>query len=454
MTEPGHKTAFTRLFAPLTETFGLSRSVAFATVLITGLIVLAAVFWFIRSAPPHSLIITSGPEGSAFSTNAAKYAAALARSGVRLKILSSEGSLENLKRLGDSNFQVDIGFVQGGVTNGANIQKLSSLGSIAYQPLLIFYRSETPVELLSGFSGQRLTIGPAGSGTHLLALTLLAANGIEPGSNTTLLELDAGEAAKALVDGKVDAVFLMGDSASSQVMRQLLRAPQIHLFDFTQADAYTRKITYLNKLVLPKGSIDFGKNLPNHDITLIGPTVELVARESLHPAMVDLLLDAARDIHGNPTLLQRRNEFPAPLEHDFKINPEAARYYRSGKSFLYRSLPFLLASIINRVLVAFVPMVLVLIPALRVIPVVYKWRTRLKIFRWYRALLVLERESSGPLTTDKRKEVMARLEHIEKSVNVMKVPASFADQFYGLRGHIDFVRDRVLAGGNQVRPAA
>ena len=291
--------------------------------------------------------------------------------------------------------------------------------------------------------GKRLAIGPAGSGTRSLALSLLQANGIEPGGPTQLTDLDALDAVNALLAGKVDAVFLMGDSASPNLIRQLLHTAEIHLFDFAQADAYTRRITYLNKLVLPEGCIDFGKNIPPHDVNLIGPTVELVARPELNAVLSDLLLEAAQEVHGGASVLKRRGEFPAPLEHDFPISADASRFYKSGKSFLYRSMPFWLASIVRRVLLAFVPAIVVLIPALRVLPSLYRLRMRLRLYRWYRALLALERAASGASVPEKRQQSLARLDHIEKEVNRLKVPASFADQFYGLREHIQFVRGRL-----------
>ena len=180
--------------------------------------------------------------------------------------------------------------------------------------------------------------------------------------------LDADAAAKALLAGNVDAVFLTSDSASPQTMRTLLRSPGVQLMSFEQADAYTRRFNYLNKLRLPEGAIDFGKNLPAQDVWLIGPTVELVARPELNAAVSDLLLEAARETNGNASMFQNQGEFPAPLVHEFKISPDALRYYKSGKTFLYRELPFWMASLVNRILVAFVPIVLVLIPALRWFP--------------------------------------------------------------------------------------
>ncbi len=421
----------------------MSRPAAVLTVLFIIAVLVAAVYWSIHSAPPRTLTISAGPPGSSYERYAQKYRDALGSNGVTLNILSSEGSVENLQRLSDPKFQVDIGFVQTGESDAQsneNGAQLFSLGSIAHQPLMIFYKNETPVNFLSGFAGKKLAIGPEGSGTRKLALTLLATNGLSSGGGTTFLDLDTDAAAKGLTDGSVDAVFLMGDSASTQTLRTLIHTPGVQLFSFVQADAYTRKYNYLNKLLLPEGCIDLGKDIPAHDVNLVGPTVELVSRASLHPALCDLLLETARGVHGNASLLQHRGEFPAPLEQDFKISEEASRYYKSGKGFLYRSLPFWLASLVNRIVVAFVPVVLLLIPGLKLIPAAYKWRIQLRIYRWYRGLLRLERELDS---AGKREELRKRLDKIEQSVNGMKVPASFASQFYGLREHIGFVRGRL-----------
>jgi len=432
------------------ETFGLSRALALTVVSLVSMLLIVAFFWFFYSAPPHTIILTSGAPGSSFETNAENYREFLARKGVTLKILPSEGSLQNLERLNDPSVKVDVGFVQGGMTNGPARIKLVSLGSISYQPLLVFYRGSNSVALLSEFKGKRLDIGPVGSGTRALASVLLALNGIESSGTNVFSDLEALDPAKALLDGTVDAVFLMGDSASPQLMRRLLLTPGVQLLNFTQADGYTRRISYLNKLELPKGSLDFGKDIPPHDVYILGPTVELLVRPKLHPALCDLLIEAAQEVHGGASLLKRKGEFPAPLEHDYPISTEASRYYKSGKSFFYRLLPFSLASIVNRVLVVFVPLLVVLIPGMRAIPILLGWRVKLRLYRRYRALLAVERELLGPLTQQQREQLLVRLSEIEQAVNNMKVPASFADQFYGLRGDIGFVRERSTRSGSSV----
>ena len=431
------------LLTKIGEVFGISRAVALGAILLTGLVVVVAVFFFVHSAPSDTITITAGPEGSIFYTNAVKYSTILARQGVRLRILTSEGSLDNLQRLNNPKFKADVGFVQDGLGTGPN-DKLVSLGSISYQPLLVFYRG-AEVSSLAALAGKKIVVGPVGSGTRNLVLTLLDANGIDPGGPTTLLDWGADQSSQALQDGKVDAVFLMGEDVSVTILRQLLRTPGVHLASFSQAEAYTRKFSWLSVLKLPEGSLDLGKNIPQQDVYLIGPTVELVARKGLHPALSDLLLEAAQEVHGDASLLQRKGEFPAPMEHDFRISADAARFYRSGKSFFYHYLPFWLASLTSRIVVVFIPTVVVMIPVLRSIPTIYRWRIQSQIYRWYRALLAVERDLMlEEPTAESRRELLERLDANEQAVNKMRISAFFAEQFYALRGHIDFVRQLMM----------
>jgi hypothetical protein len=217
------------------------------------------------------------------------------------------------------------------------------------------------------------------------------------------------------------------------------------LFSFTQAEAYARRNNNLNKLDIPKGALDFGKDIPAEDTYLIGPTVELIARNNLHPALSDMLLEAAREVHGTPGLFKKRGEFPVAQEHEFPISPDATRYYTTGKSYLYRTFPFGIASILARVLAVIVPLGLILIPAIKLAPTIYRWKMESRVNKWYRALLNLEGDAfKQPVDQHKREELLRRLNHIEHSVSKIVVPARFGNLLYGLREHIDFVRDRLL----------
>ena len=430
---------------PLARFAGISLRdlmVSVGPILVLTAIVIGAAIWIVRPAPPETITIAGGPNGSTFRVTAEKYRKILARNGVKLRIIPSGGSLDNLRMLINPAVHVDVGFVQGGVSKGMKLERLVSLGSVFPVPLALFYRADEPVERISALNGKRLAIGPEGSGTRVLALILLKANDIEPGGATTLLDLGGEEAATALIGKDVDAAFLMGDSATPAMMRKLLRTTGVRMVNFSQAEAYTRRYPYLNRINIPMGAFDFGKNVPPQDIQLIAPTVELVARENLHPALSDLLIEAAREVHGRATIMHHAGEFPSPQEHEYRISDDARRYYNSGKSFFYRNLPFWMASLLDRLLVVVVPVFVLLIPGLKLAPALYSWRIRSRIYRWYGILIALERSLLAEPGPEERQTLLKKLDEAEAGVNGMKVPLAYSEQYYVLRDHIMFVRNR------------
>jgi TRAP-type uncharacterized transport system substrate-binding protein len=404
---------------------------------------------FLRPAPPSSLTIASGSAGSRFNLAALSYQKILKRSGITLKVLTTEGSLDNLDRLKSPNSGVDIALVQAGISPASEAGDLVSLGSVFYIPLSIFYRSPHPLERLSELRGHRLSIGPEGSGTRSLALVLLKANGIRPGEQTELLDFDGTDARAALLSGKVEAVFLTGDSASPEIIGQMLHAPGVRLFDFQQADAYVRRFRYLSKLDIPAGGFDLGENLPPARLNMLAATIELVAHSDLHPALSDLLIEAATEVHGHAGLFQDPGEFPSPRASEFPVSADAARYYKSGKSFAYRYLPFWLATLLDRALVVLLPTLLVVIPIVRYIPQLYNWNIRRRINRRYGQLMALERESLGDFSAKQRAALLDRLARIEKSIIGLKLPGSHATQLYALRQHLQFVRDNLAPSAKE-----
>ncbi|MDR2219301.1 MAG: TAXI family TRAP transporter solute-binding subunit [Methylobacillus sp.] len=428
------------------DMFDIGPKAALMVVIAAFAAVAVVIVFFIRSAPPTSITISTGPEDGAFYRQAQRYAKLLEENGVKLNIVTSGGLVDNLEKLKDPKSGVDLAFVQGGA-DAEGTENLVSLGSVSHQPVLIFYLGK--LELLSDLKGKKIAIGPEGSGTNQLALTMLAANGVKPDEEgTELLKLDSAEAVQALQENKIAAAFIMSESASINDLRALMRDPEIHLYSVKQIGAYARKYDYLDPLVLPEGTIDLGANLPAQDVNLLGPMIELVARDNLHPAISDLILEAAGKVHSRPGIFQQRNEFPTLVEHSIPISEDAARYYKSGKSFLYRYLPYWLASLLSRILVVFLPAILILVPVVRVIPAILRWRAQIKIYQRYRELLSLERGLVEEQDPAKREELRADFDNLEKAVNQMRVKGRFADQLYALRAHIDYVRKVRIQGGS------
>jgi hypothetical protein len=407
---------------------------------------------FVRPAPPSTIQLLGGPEGSSYRSNAEKYKKIIEGFGVKVEVIPSLGALDNLQRLANPSDPAGVGFVQAGLADGVDISKLVSLGSLFAQPLMVYYRNPETVERLSQLKGKRLAIGPRGSGTHALAQKLLKANEIEaPGA--TLLEIGGEEAANALVAGSVDAAFLMGDSATPRIMRRLRDTPGIEMMNFRQAAGYVRRFPFLSRLELPEGAMDLGRNHPPRPYELIGPTVELVARQDLHPALSDLLIGAAREVHGRAGLFRDAGQYPAPLERDFPISADAERYYKSGGQFLYKRLPFWLASLLDRMLVVVVPLLVLIVPVSRAAPALYRWRVRSRIYRVYGSLMAIEREMMAKPTAEQRALLETRLDEVEDRVNDIKTPLSHADQLYVLREHVNMVRRRLRAlSGDDLTP--
>jgi TRAP transporter TAXI family solute receptor len=430
----------------------------FVTLLPISLL-LAAMIWavlhFVRPGAPKTITISTGREGSSLQRVAERYAQAFAKNGVTLRLLPSNGSLENLRRLADPAGQVDVGFVQVGVKlpdPGPNEQRreLASLGTISRQPLYILVRGTPPPDRLSALAGKRLVVGPEGSGTRVLALTLLKANGIEPGGQTALLDLDVELVGDALEKGQIDAAFLMGDSASPRVIRSIIERPGVEVMNLSQREAYLRKFQDLDRVVIPMGAYDLAKNSPDTDLQLIASSVELVARGDLHPAISDLLLETMRDVHGRASLLQKAGEFPVAREHDLPLSADARRYYESGKRWLYRMLPFWAASLADRFLMVLLPLVLLLVPVFRLLPTIYAWRIKQRLYRVYASLLELERDV---LANAAEPGLLARLDTIERRAQALKLPVTYADQFYVLREHIAGVRGRLATLAERRREA-
>ncbi len=419
---------------------------AWPIVLITALGFVVA-YQFVKPAPPREMTISTGGETGAYYAYAKRYAELLAANGITLKIETSSGSQQNLERLKQG--ETDIAFVQGGIEEVASDEQsdLRSLGSVAYEPVWVFYRSETRIDKLYQLAGARIAVGEEGSGIRGLALQLLEANEINVrGGN--LLPIDGLNAAEALQQGKIDAAFIVA-APEAPVVQVLLRSPGVRVMSFVQADAYARRFPFLSKIVLPRGVVDLVRDTPPRDTVLLATTANVIVGDALHPALASLLLQAMSEVNGQSGFFQRAGEFPAYKDHSFDLSAEAARYYKSGPPFLQRYLPFWIAVLVDRLFVLVLPIIILLLPLLKLAPSIYNWRVRSKIFRCYGDLKFLENELRHAYDPARRAEYRARLDHIEDDAYTRNIPLSFSDLFYTLREHINLVRAELAALENK-----
>ena len=406
-----------------------------AVVLIVGALV--ATIAYLGPIPPRVVVMSTGAPGGAYDELARRYQTILARSHVELRLIPSAGAVENLKRLNDPQSDVSVAFVQNGLTSEAQSPELVSLGTVSYEPMWLFYQGTAPGLHLEGLRGRKVSIGPDGSGSRAIALELLSRNGIGP-QEAELLPLPLAETGEQLLAGKIGAAILVA-SWDAPIVHRLLADSHVELASFPRANAYVALYPFLNTLTLPAGVGSLAADRPPNDVTLLAPKTSLVVRRDLHPAIQSLLLDAAAEVHSGAGVFNKSGQFPAAEQFDVPLSSEARQFYKAGRPFLQRYLPFWLAVLAGRLLVLLIPVVGVAYPLLRILPALYDWSMRRKVFRLYGELkfIELELESKGGKTPD---DLLGRLNHLEERANHLRLPTGFAHLHYTLRQHINLVK--------------
>ena len=513
---------------------------------------LVAAYWWLDPQPPKTVRLATGPEGSAYAGFGKRYAAALAREGITVELIPTEGSVANLQLLRDG--QADVAFVRGGsgaapaTANGSGLAppempasgasapeaaapvdddaSLQSLGALFYEPLWIFYR---PQALLATGDGQgaapgatsgtatgatspasspasspaaaaarlaasgtapgaprqgtrppqantsqantsqattsqattppaapvpplepqsiaqisrlRLNVDQPGSGVPQLMQRLLRANGLHA-EQMPLSHLAPNAAAQALLAGQLDALVLTS-APQSAVVRQLLRTPGVQVLELAQADAYTRRFPFLRTVTLPRGVADLAADVPPHDVTLLAASTSLLSREDTHPALRQLLAQAAQTIHSRAGWLNGTREFPNTRTSELPVSPEGERAINGAPPFWQRYLPFWASNLLDRMWLVIGGLIVLLLPLSRVVPPLYTFRVRRRVFRWYARLRAIEDKLDNG--TGERTELLNELDELDRVANGIAVPLAHADELFALRNNIDLVRKRLLA---------
>jgi TRAP-type uncharacterized transport system substrate-binding protein len=367
----------------------------------------------------------------------------MARNGVTVIEKFTEGPGENLALLNDPKSGVDVAFVQGGQATPHEGKDVVMLASLYYQPLWIFVRRGEAVDSLAALAGRKVSLGMPGSGTNVLGEPLLAANGVT-GGNATFVHVPTDRTQWMLHNAEVDVALLVG-GVRMPAVAAALADPALDLVSLANADAYPQRYRYLSRRTLYAGAISFAPLVPSRDVALITTEAMLAARSTVHPAIVNLLLETIRDEHDDQGYFETPGEFPNWDQVDLPVSPDAIRHKRFGPSPLYKYLPFWVATFVERFVIIVLPLLVVVLPVVQQLPKVLNWRARSSIYRWYGELKLLEREVAlrrGDLPIEKW---LGDLDRIERAAEQIRTPASFASESYTLREHIRLVRSAVLA---------
>ncbi|MDB5751780.1 MAG: putative periplasmic component [Ramlibacter sp.] len=419
--------------------------------LAVGLLVLA--YLWLDPNPPRRVTLATGPAQSAYDEFGQRYRKALAAHGIEVLLLASEGSSANLQLLREG--KADLGFVQGGSSDRAVIEEggLLSLGSLFVEPVWLFYREDAAkampggaVTALAQLQELRLNVGTTGSGVPHLMNQLFEANKVDP-AQLKLSRLEQTPATVAFLAGELDAI-VFASAPQSLMVQMLLMTPGVRLMDFSQSEAYSRRLPFLTPVLLPRGVVDLAGDQPPRDVRLVATTTALLTRQQTHPALLQLFAQAARELHGPAGWFNRAGSFPAIDHSEYPVSPEAERAIRGGKPFLQRWLAFWLANLVERMWLVLGLILAVLLPLSRVVPPLYQFRIRSRVFRWYAQLRDIENRLHEQAAQGA--ELARELDTLDEKVGRISVPLAYADELYALRNNIAVVRRKAVGA---VEPA-
>ncbi len=402
---------------------------------------IGTVIWLAKPAPPTHVLMGTGSAGGSYEELAKQYAEYFKKNGVTLELVRTEGAEENIKRLKDRDDRLQAAFIQGGLlTSREEAKGLLSLGSVGYEPLWIFYRSDLllPDEKQHiNFLSQPISIGTPGSGTYLHAMRLLQLNHIELSDNFKLLSNE--EAVEAFKKGTIHTVVMV-DGLESKNVQAMINDPRARLTGFHRAEAFGRLFPIYHVLSIPEGSLNLVRNEPPQTIQTIAPTTNLVIDPNMHPAIQLLFLQAAEKINGGRSFFASYGEFPDYKESIIEESDVAKRFYKNGAPRLLEYMPFWLAEFLNRMLILLLPLGAFAYPIIKSMPAYRLSRARSRINEVYGALKLFEQELETNYDPAQHDEYLKTINELDKRAQKLRVPRSIVSDYYSLRTTIDFVR--------------
>ena len=408
------------------------------------LVLVFTVLWILIPPPPKVIEMATGFPSGLYYQFGERLKKELASDGVNLEVKATGGTIDNLALLSDPKSGVHYAMIQGGVADVSQYPHLVSIAGMFYEPIWVWYRETAfkneggRLQVLGQLKGKRVAIGNEGSGTLALSTALLRISGISE-KEIDAEKLKPDQAIAKLNNGELDAVFIVA-AAEAPVLEKFYKIPGIRLMNFDQADAYTRNLPYLSKVIVPRGLLSIQYDLPRQDIQVVAPTATLVTQNNVSPAMISLLLGASYDILKSYSRLQKAGEFPSSLGMDFPLHVDAEIYLKDGPSFLHRHLPFWTAVWVGRFVKIVIPLIVIFVPLFTYIPSAKNFLLRLKLAQVYAELRDLEKNAFNPDLKDRN---LKDLDNIEKRVNNIKVSMMDSKELYDLKGHVGEVRARL-----------
>lgn len=315
------------------------------------LICIIGITIFINPFPPKQAFLATGQLGSSYKLISEQIDQFFSGKGIDLVLIDTAGLNDGLEKLRDQKSPVNAGFITSGSADQKNFPDLVSLGSIQYSPIWIFYRGKeinenNPIDY---FGKQRISIGLPNTTTQNIFLKLAQDSKYKNIKPKNFYEYSNTDAADKLLSGELDAVFIV-DGINSPSVQKLINSENIQIYNFLIADAYEKKFPFLNKLLIPKGSLNIEKVVPIQDIQLVAPTVMLLVEKDMHPVMQWSFMLAAKELgQSRSNFFSKPGYFPKYTDESFELSPVAKRYYDTGVPILFKYFPLWIASLVDEI---------------------------------------------------------------------------------------------------------
>jgi TRAP-type uncharacterized transport system substrate-binding protein len=411
---------------------------AFLSVIAAAIATVALIYLSRDLAPPDRVVFAAGAAGGGYSQLADRYRAILARDGIEMTVLGTEGSVENADLL--QRGAADAGLLQGGIPVEGDLE---TLGAIFLEPVFVFLRADIPVPRNpAGWDGLAVAAGTEGSGTRAAVRSFLAAVGSDA-PDLRLVALGGAAAAEAVIAGEVDAAVFVAP-IDAPYLDPLFDAPEVELAELDHLVTLSRRLPDSHVVTLPSGAFSLEPPNPERSIRMLTLAANLVARRDLHPALVDRLVAAAVEIHGDQDILSRQGEFPTMTLATLPQDPYARGLIEDGASPLSRFLPYWVVAQISRFAILLLPILFILVPLLRALPAVYVWRQRRRVFRHYAAIRAIDQQVGQVSDAEDLDALAERLDRIEGDIAGLNLPLPYREYAYTARLHIDLIRKRII----------
>ena len=378
---------------------------------------IAAALISIKPFPDKNTYLAMGQSGSLSDQTGREFAEYFRKHGLELTIQNMAGLESGLQQLESNNSNVNASFVTSGTATRENYPNLVSLGSVQIAPLWLFYRGEKVVtdDPFEFYKDKQINIGAEGTVTNKLFLRLMELNNPGTGVQKNFLQLTHAEAAEQLRNGKIDAMFIV-DGINSTIVESLIHDPSIRLMNFPLADAYIKNLPSLQKVVVPRASIDIAHTRPQADITLLASSVNLLIEQNLDPAIQWAFLLAAKDSNlKTEHFFSNSANYPKYQDKSFPLSDIADRFYTTGTPGLFNYLPIWFAALIENIWVELVAFFLVILPVMKKVFGFRTFTSKRLLARLFWEMRFLEDEALHCKSKSELEDVIARLQDLEKT---------------------------------------